>query len=327
MSKIQLLEDPRTIERLESIVTAHEIPDHLSTSFRRHDRVDLKKTRNQRIIGKLLELNYRGKPCRFEGLENIPERAVFFGINHGPTQYPYWPFQLEFYQQTGKFTTVWVKGKHMDHDMLIRKVFEEMGLIPINDKKYVKETLRGANEEEIKFYHEQLLLRSGINTQKAIEQGLSVIIFPDGTRDKKVGKGNEGIIHAAYHTDAPVIPIGCSFAERIYPERAELEPTWIAKTLQLPPKLERKLHTPSFWAKKTRDYDLKGPPTYMIGTEVDLDYEREQFRRDEEKYGPSLPLSLASKERHQKILTSGTEKLMREINKLVDNELRNEDYL
>ncbi len=297
------LDDPLNLQHAENLAIAWGITPDKSYSHERLDTVRLGNTKFQIPIGLILELNYLGKPCKFEGFENIPDNPVIYAMNHGPSQYPYWPFQWELFKKRRDLTTVWVKGKHMDKSNAVRNLFTLAGLIPIVDRKYFGEKVTGDSDQQ-EFYHEQLLLRSGRLTHQALERGLSVIIFPDGTRTPTVGKGLEGTVHAAYHTGAEVIPIGCTGAERIYPEGAH----------------------PSWWARKTEAYIQEGPPVYRIGKAVNLDEERARFRELEEREGPSLLLSRISKERHRDISQSGTHKLMRAINVLVDPALRNPAY-
>lgn len=298
------LDDPLNIRHAEDLAVAWGITPDKSYSHQRLDRVRLGNTKFQIPIGLILQLNYLGIPCSFEGFENIPDKPVIYAMNHGPSQYPYWPFQWELFKERGDLTTVWVKGKHMDKSKAVRNLFTLAGLIPIVDRNYFGEKVEGRSKD-ISFYHEQLLLRSGRLTHQALEQGLSVIIFPDGTRTPTVGKGLEGTVQAAYHTGAEVIPIGCTGAERIYPDGVH----------------------PSWWARKTEAYVQEGPPIYRVGVPIDLDEERAKFKEIEEREGPSLLLSRTSKERHREISQSGTQKLMRAINYLVDESLRNADYL
>jgi 1-acyl-sn-glycerol-3-phosphate acyltransferase len=59
-------------------------------------------------------------------------------------------------------------------------------------------------------YHERLVARSGELTYKALENGLKPIIFPSGTRSKRLGNGRPGLAQFALHSNVPIIPVGCS---------------------------------------------------------------------------------------------------------------------
>jgi len=49
------------------------------------------------------------------------------------------------------------------------------------------------------------------------EKGLSVIIFPEGTRGSQLGEGRTGIAQVALHTGKTIVPVGCNNSDAIYP--------------------------------------------------------------------------------------------------------------
>jgi len=49
-------------------------------------------------------------------------------------------------------------------------------------------------------------------------QGLSLIIFPEGTRGAQLGEGKTGVAQVALHTGKQVVPIGCNYSDRVYPD-------------------------------------------------------------------------------------------------------------
>jgi 1-acyl-sn-glycerol-3-phosphate acyltransferase len=51
----------------------------------------------------------------------------------------------------------------------------------------------------------------------ALDVGLHVLVFPEGTRRKRLGPGHTGLIQAAWHLGAAIVPIGCNGSDRIYP--------------------------------------------------------------------------------------------------------------
>ena len=55
-----------------------------------------------------------------------------------------------------------------------------------------------------------------LNTQ-AFELGLDVLVFPEGTRSRSLGRGHIGLAEMALHVDKPVVPVGCSGSDLLYP--------------------------------------------------------------------------------------------------------------
>ena len=53
--------------------------------------------------------------------------------------------------------------------------------------------------------------------REAMEAGLHVLVFPEGTRRVRLGKGHTGLIQTAWHLGAAVVPIGCNGCHRVYP--------------------------------------------------------------------------------------------------------------
>ncbi len=49
------------------------------------------------------------------------------------------------------------------------------------------------------------------------EKGLSVIIFPEGTRGSQLGEGRTGIAQVALHTGKTIVPVGCNNSDAVYP--------------------------------------------------------------------------------------------------------------
>lgn len=53
--------------------------------------------------------------------------------------------------------------------------------------------------------------------QQALTDGLSLLIFPQGTRSKRLTRGHTGAAQIALYTGAPVIPVGSNGADGCYP--------------------------------------------------------------------------------------------------------------
>lgn len=55
-----------------------------------------------------------------------------------------------------------------------------------------------------------------LNAQ-ALENGYHLLIFPEGTRSRKLGRGKIGIAEAALYFKRTIIPVGCNGSEKLYP--------------------------------------------------------------------------------------------------------------
>lgn len=58
--------------------------------------------------------------------------------------------------------------------------------------------------------------------QQALRDGLNLLIFPQGTRSRRLTRGHTGAAQIILHTGAPVIPVGCNGADLCYPGNAPL---------------------------------------------------------------------------------------------------------
>lgn len=58
--------------------------------------------------------------------------------------------------------------------------------------------------------------------EQAFELGLDVIIFPQGTRSKRLSKGRIGLGQIALKFKRPVVPVGCNGSDRAYPGNSPL---------------------------------------------------------------------------------------------------------
>lgn len=56
----------------------------------------------------------------------------------------------------------------------------------------------------------------GLNDEAA-ELGLDLLIFPQGTRSKRLSRGRVGLSQIAMHLERAVVPVGCNGSDRIYP--------------------------------------------------------------------------------------------------------------
>jgi 1-acyl-sn-glycerol-3-phosphate acyltransferase len=53
--------------------------------------------------------------------------------------------------------------------------------------------------------------------RKAIDTGLDLLVFPQGTRSKRLLPGHIGIAQIALHLEVPIVPVGCNGSDRVYP--------------------------------------------------------------------------------------------------------------
>ncbi len=53
--------------------------------------------------------------------------------------------------------------------------------------------------------------------EDAVRLGLDLLIFPQGTRAKRLMPGHIGISQIAMHLKIPVVPVGCNGTDRLYP--------------------------------------------------------------------------------------------------------------
>ncbi len=56
----------------------------------------------------------------------------------------------------------------------------------------------------------------GLN-RKAMEIGLDLLVFPQGTRSKRLLPGHIGISQIALHLEMPIVPVGCNGSDGVYP--------------------------------------------------------------------------------------------------------------
>jgi 1-acyl-sn-glycerol-3-phosphate acyltransferase len=55
----------------------------------------------------------------------------------------------------------------------------------------------------------------GLN-RKAMEIGLDLLVFPQGTRSKRLLPGHTGISQIALHLEVPIVPVGCNGSDGVY---------------------------------------------------------------------------------------------------------------
>ena len=108
--------------------------------LQRMHHIDLAgEPRGQKFFGTvMLKPNYKllpGVDITLEGTSNLPDEPVIYAMNH-TDRYNYWPFQYQLWQQLGRFTATWVKGKYYQNP-LMGKFMEWMNNIPTVSRGYL----------------------------------------------------------------------------------------------------------------------------------------------------------------------------------------------
>ena len=126
--------------------------------------------------------------------------------------------------------------------------------------------------------------------REAMAAGLHVLVFPEGTRRKRLGPGHAGLLQVAWHLGAAVVPIGCNGSDRVYPG-----------------------NSPS--AKG-------GRIVYRVGELLEIDGPELGPHRVRE---PFVPFTVAASRRHGQALQAATDLVMDRIEALLDPEYRRGD--
>jgi 1-acyl-sn-glycerol-3-phosphate acyltransferase len=78
-------------------------------------------------------------------------------------------------------------------------------------------------------YHEamdrlmqQMMARFIAKNQEALGLGLDVLVFPQGTRSRRLSRGHIGLAQVALHLGATIVPVGCSGSDEVYTSRSFL---------------------------------------------------------------------------------------------------------
>ncbi|MBI2900886.1 MAG: 1-acyl-sn-glycerol-3-phosphate acyltransferase [Planctomycetes bacterium] len=186
-----------------------------------------------------------------EGAEFIPrDRPVFFAMNH-TDRYNYWPLQYALYRLGGlRYTATWVKGKYYEHP-LSAFFMSVTNNIPVPSRGYVLagefrraigrrptdaeyRELRGENGgapcDEVRRFRdsrefagfEDLFTRmmaevTRLNREAVSRYALNVLVFPQGTRSIRLSRGHPGLAQMTQHLGVPIVPVGCSGSDRIFP--------------------------------------------------------------------------------------------------------------
>ena len=256
-----------------------------------------------------------------EGWENIPDEPCYLAMNHTDS-YNYWPFQYELACRKNQYTCTWVKAKYF-RNWFVRHFLLQCNNIPVASKGVLiarsvqrKLNRKPSNEEyrvirnfldtgtlpetlgalqpyfgqqpqtvikEIEnefsaLSHEVIRLN-----REAFQKGHHILIFPQGTRSKRLSKGHIGLVQMSQCLKVPIVPIGCSGSDLVYPGSAP-------------------------WAKG-------GHIRYRIGKPITLDDPKIQDFIVQESF---LPFSAHAHQEYRTQFQSMTNVIMDIINTLVD---------
>jgi len=154
----------------------------------------------------------------------------------------------------------------------------------------IAETIRLFGDGFIDFmrdFYEKILEKVADLTRIALfERGLSLIIFPEGTRGTQLGEGKTGIAQVALHTGKKVVPIGCNNSDQVYPDSLPFART--------------------------------GRIVYRIGKPFSIADRLRPFRIEE----PFQLLSRSSQQQYKEQFEGATNVIMESINELLDENYR-----
>jgi 1-acyl-sn-glycerol-3-phosphate acyltransferase len=212
----------------------------------------------QRLIAHgFLRFDYRRIELVVEGDGHIPATPVVYAMNH-TDDFNYWPFQYHLLTKLRRYTATWVKGKNYEHPV-VRTFMRATNNIPIPSRGYLitrdfmRSVGRRPTEEEYRIAGplpdalvrckrdmlgrpfdpkkeryvdalEALFLemmdRFVALNEEALRLGLDLLVFPQGSRSKRLSRGFPGLAQMALHLKTPIVAVGCSGSDVIYPTRS-----------------------------------------------------------------------------------------------------------
>ncbi|HOD98010.1 MAG TPA: lysophospholipid acyltransferase family protein [Syntrophales bacterium] len=139
----------------------------------------------------------------------------------------------------------------------------------------------------IRDFYERIMAKVADLTRIALfERGLSLIIFPEGTRGTQLGEGKTGIAQVALHTGKTVVPVGCNNSDQVYPDSLPFART--------------------------------GRIVYRVGKPLSIADRLRPFRIEE----PFQLLSRSSQQQYKEQFEGATNVIMESINELLDENYR-----
>jgi len=158
------------------------------------------------------------------------------------------------------------------------------------NERNLLETARLFDDRFVEFlrdYYEKVMARVGeLSLLALFKKGLSIIIFPEGTRGAQLGEGRTGIAQLALHTGKTVVPVGCNHCDTIYPGSSP--------------------------------FAKSGRVVYRVGEPLTLQNALRSFRIGK----PFALLSRESQQRYRSQFEGATRLIMERINDLLDESYR-----
>ncbi len=118
-------------------------------------------------------------------------------------------------------------------------------------------------------------------TREGLAKGLSLLVFPQGTRSITLTRGHTGVAQVVLDTNAPVVPVGCNGSDHAYPGSSP--------------------------------FSVGGTIIYRIGKPLTVEGDLKPFRINE----PFVPFT-QSAEKHHQTFRKLTDLMMDRINELLD---------
>lgn len=185
------------------------------------------------VISPLARFIYRP---RVEGKENVPTTGpVIFASNHlsfiDSIAIPVAaPRPVHFLAKSDYFDGTGFNGA------VSRTFFESIGAIPVR---------RGAGQAALDALDQQ---------RRLLEDGLTVALYPEGTRstDGRLYKGRTGVAFLALQTGAPVVPVGLIGTDKVMPKGAKLPSVRERITVKFGEPIDVSVHGPATSGKARR---------------------------------------------------------------------------
>jgi 1-acyl-sn-glycerol-3-phosphate acyltransferase len=126
--------------------------------------------------------------------------------------------------------------------------------------------------------------------EEALDMGLNILVFPEGTRSKRLSDGKPGLAQMALRMNATVVPVGCNGSDELYPGDSPLS--------------------------------KGGEVLYRIGEPLTPDGALSEFRIDEH----FTPFTHDAEERYGEVFAEMTELVMDRINELLDPKYKRDGH-
>ena len=79
---------------------------------------------------------------------------------------------------------------------------------------------REGYHEAIDQLMQRMMTRFVDKNEEALRIGLDVLVFPQGTRSRRLSRGHIGLAQVALHLGATIVPVGCSGSDEVYTSRS-----------------------------------------------------------------------------------------------------------